>query len=104
MVFVTGPSQSVEDCKIPNKKVKVGRAFPSLGGILQSSTLKLKKNTLLYNTLLWFKLKLHLQFSSEVIDSDIQLIYLRTEQYERLQLNHRVALGISFSCNRLQPL
>ena len=41
-------------------------------------------------------MKLHLQFSSEVIDSDIQLIYLWTEQYERLQLNHRVAVGISF--------
>ena len=38
----TAPAQtvlSVEDCKIPNKKVKVGLAFPFLVGTLQSSTL-----------------------------------------------------------------
>ena len=35
VVFFTGPAQkvlSVEDCKIPNKKVRVGLAFPFLLG------------------------------------------------------------------------
>ena len=39
VVFFTGPAQkvlSVEDCKIPNKKVKVGFAFLFLLGIFQS--------------------------------------------------------------------
>ena len=38
-----------EDCKIPDKKVKVGLAFPFLLGILQSATLKVKKNTLYHS-------------------------------------------------------